>query len=230
MGAERTKTIAWHLADSEKADPEPPARKMLKRKVRRVKENGEASSTKTIVVGDKVKILSRRFGSVYEKGRKKFTKGIVKGIVEKVYEVLWDGDAETMKSPITHLERMIKEAAPANPTTSLLLQERIKEIEMEVRMEDVRRQNEGWFKTSTSFACVLPILEVHAQLHGIANDEPGNWLRDFLQAMMKDDWREWVSAVKKEIESWHLFDAAQEVAYDKMERGTSFGKSPWGIC
>jgi hypothetical protein len=46
-----------------------------------------------------------------------------------------------MKSHITHLlEKMIKEATPATPTTLLLLQERIEEIEMEVRMEDVRRQ------------------------------------------------------------------------------------------
>ncbi len=135
--------------------------------------------------------------------------------------MLWDGDAETMKSHITHLEKMIKEATPSTLTTALLLQERIKETEMEVRMEDVRRQIEGWFKTSTSLACILPILEVHAQFHGIANDEPGNWPRDFLQAMMKEDRREWVSAVKKEIESWHLLDAAQEVAYDKMEGGAT---------
>jgi hypothetical protein len=36
---------------------------------------------------------------------------------------------------------------------------------------------------------------------------------------MKDDWREWVSAIKKEIESWYLFDAAKEVAYEEMEQG-----------
>jgi hypothetical protein len=68
------------------------------------------------------------------------------------------------------------------------------------------------FKRTTSLACVLPILEVHAQLHGIANDEP---------AMMKEDWRDWVSAVKKEIESWHLFDAAQVVSYEDMEIGAT---------
>jgi hypothetical protein len=39
--------------------------------------------------------------------------------------------------------------------------------------------------------------------------------------MMKEDWREWVSAVKKEIESWHLFDAAQEVRYEDMEKGAT---------
>jgi hypothetical protein len=121
----------------------------------------------------------------------------VKGILGNVYEVLWDGDEETMKSHITHLDKLIKEASPAMPVTALMLQERIKEIELEVRMEDVRKQIEGWFKATTSLACVLPILEVHAQLHGIVNDEPGNSPKDFLQAMMKEDWREWVSAVKK---------------------------------
>lgn len=126
-----------------------------------------------------------------------------------------------MKSHISHLDKLIKEASPAMPLTALMLQERIKEIELEVRMEDVRKQIEGWFKTTTSLACVLPILEIHAQLHGTVNDEPGNWPKDFLQAMMKEDWREWESAVKKEIESWHLFDAAQVVRYEDMEIGAT---------
>ncbi len=38
---------------------------------------------------------------------------------------------------------------------------------------------------------------------------------------MKEDWREWVSAVKKEIESWHLLDAAQEINYENMEKGAT---------
>jgi hypothetical protein len=61
---------------------------MIKRKVRRTREDGEQSSTKIIGIGDKFKILTKRFGAAYEKGRKKFTKGIVKGIVGRVYEVL----------------------------------------------------------------------------------------------------------------------------------------------
>ena len=44
-----------------------------------------------------------------------------------------------MKSHITHLDKLIKEASPAMPVTTLMLQERIAEIEMEVRLEDVRR-------------------------------------------------------------------------------------------
>ena len=55
---------------------------MIKRKVRRTREDGEQSSTKIIGVGDKVKILTKRFGAAYEKGRKKFTKGIVKVLLE----------------------------------------------------------------------------------------------------------------------------------------------------
>jgi hypothetical protein len=98
---------------------------------------------------------------------------------------------------------------------------KIEILELEVQLEDVRRQIEGWFKSSTSLACILPILEVNAQLHGIVNDEPGNWPKDFLQATMKEDWRDWVSAVKKEIESWHLFDAAQVVKYEDMAIGAT---------
>jgi hypothetical protein len=218
---ERSNHIQWHLTDSEKAVPESPERKMIKRKVRRTREDGEQSSAKIIELGDKVKILTKRFGAAYEKGRKKFTKGIVKGIVGRVYEVLWDGDSETMKSHITHLDKLIKEANPVGPMVAALVNKKIEVIELEVALEDVRRQIEGWFKSSTSLACILPILEVNAQLHGIANDEPGNWPKDFLQAMMKEDWREWVSAVKKEIESWHLFDAAKVVAFDEMERGAT---------
>jgi hypothetical protein len=78
LKTERDQSIPWHLTDSEKAVPESPERKMVKRKLRRTKEVDEP---KAITVGDKVKILTKRFGSVYEKGRKKFTKGVVKNII-----------------------------------------------------------------------------------------------------------------------------------------------------
>ena len=99
-----------------------------------------------------------------------------------------------MKSHITHLNKLVKEARTALPIVAALLVERVAEIERKVRLDDVRKQVEGWFKTTTALACILPILEVNAQLHGILKDEPGNWPRDFLEAMMKEDRREWVSA------------------------------------
>jgi hypothetical protein len=127
-------------ADSEKAVPVPesPEKKMVKRKLRRTKEVDEP---KAIIVGDKVKILTKtkRFGSVYEKGRKNFTKGVVKNITGKVYEVLWDGDSETMKSHITHLNKLVREANPAKHMVAALVNESIVRIELEAGSKVGRR-------------------------------------------------------------------------------------------
>jgi hypothetical protein len=218
IDAGRAKSIPWQLPDYDKPIPESPEKRMMKRNVSRLKNKGEDAD---IMIGDKVKILSRKFGAAYAMGREKFTHGEVKDIKGNVCEVLWKGDSKTTKSHVTNLRRMIKEADSATPANVMMLNDKIESIEKDIAMEDIRRQIEGWFKTSTSLACVLPILEVHAQIHEAAHDEPGNWPKDFLQAMMKEDWREWVSAVKKEIESWHLFDAAKVVAYDDMERGAT---------
>jgi hypothetical protein len=218
IDAGRAKSIPWQLPDYDKPIPESPEKRMMKRNVSRLKNKGEDAD---IMIGDKVKILSRKFGAAYAMGREKFTHGEVKDIKGNVCEVLWKGDSKTTKSHVTNLRRMIKEADSATPANVMMLNDKIESIEKDIAMEDIRRQIEGWFKTSTSLACVLPILEVHAQIHAAAHDEPGNWPKDFLQAMMKEDWREWVSAVKKEIESWHLFDAAKVVAYDDMERGAT---------
>jgi hypothetical protein len=39
--------------------------------------------------------------------------------------------------------------------------------------------------------------------------------------LISKDWRNWVQAVKTEIESWNLFDAAEEIAFDEMLRGAT---------
>ncbi len=98
---------------------------MMKRKVSRLKEKGEAAN---ILIGDKVKILSKRFGAAYAKGRDKLTHGVVKGIKGKIYEVLWKGDSETMKTHVTHLKKMIREADSATPASVMMLEEKIEEM------------------------------------------------------------------------------------------------------
>jgi hypothetical protein len=65
--------------------------------------------------------------------------------------VLWKGDTETMKSHVTHLKRMIKEANSAAPVVVMMLEEKIVEIERDIKMEDVRRKIEGWFKNIYSY-------------------------------------------------------------------------------
>jgi hypothetical protein len=47
------------------------------------------------------------------------------------------------------------------------------------------------------------------------------WPKDFFQAMCKPDWREWVTAVKKEIESWLVFNAYSEIAFMDRKPGSS---------
>jgi hypothetical protein len=49
----------------------------------------------------------------------------------------------------------------------------------------------------------------------------GTHPRDFYEALVRPDWREWVQAVKDEIESWEAFQAYEEVNYHAIEKGAS---------
>jgi hypothetical protein len=80
---------------------------------------------------------------------------------------------------------------------------------------------QGWFKADSRLKTILPVLELNAELTSSANDEPGNLPKDFWQALISKEWRSWVSAVKTEIESWDLFDAAEEIAFDDMQKGAT---------
>ncbi len=77
IDAGRAKTITWQLPDYDKPVHASPAKRMMRRKVGRLKEKGEATN---ITIGDKVMILSKRFGAAYAKECEKFTQGEVKGI------------------------------------------------------------------------------------------------------------------------------------------------------
>ena len=61
----------------------------------------------------------------------------------KIYEVLWKGDSDTMKTHVTHLRKMIREADSAAPASVMMLEERIEELEKGIAIEDVRRKIEG---------------------------------------------------------------------------------------
>jgi hypothetical protein len=49
----------------------------------------------------------------------------------------------------------------------------------------------------------------------------GTHPRDFYEALVRPDWREWVQAVKDEMESWTAFQACEEVDYRAIEKGAS---------
>jgi hypothetical protein len=48
-----------------------------------------------------------------------------------------------------------------------------------------------------------------------------SWPKDFFQAMIKPDWREWIEAVKKEIASWLDFNAYSEIPFEQRTPGAS---------
>ena len=68
---------------------------------------------------------------------------------------------------------------------------------------------------------ILPILSVGTPLTSSSGDDKENWPKDFFEALIREDWREWVQAVKNESESWNLFEAAVEVPYEDIEKGAS---------
>ncbi len=67
----------------------------------------------------------------------------------------------------------------------------------------------------------MAALEVGNALKRSEENEETNWPKDFFEALVRKDWREWIVSVQKENESWRTFDASQEVRYEDMERGAS---------
>jgi hypothetical protein len=67
----------------------------------------------------------------------------------------------------------------------------------------------------------MPVLEVGTALAPVTSHETTSLPRDFFEALVREDWREWVLAVKTEMDSWNMFEAATVVPYEEMERGAS---------
>ncbi len=70
---------------------------------------------------------------------------------------------------------------------------------------------EPWFDDRTnSTRMILPILEVGSALAPATSDEATNLPRDFFEALIREDWRDWVSAVNV----WHQTPPAGGHAFD----------------
>jgi hypothetical protein len=78
-------------------------------------------------------------------------------------------------------------AKTATPITTVMLNAKIEELEKGIKIRDCLN---AWSKGKTKMETILPILEIHSQISNAANDDPGNWRKDFLQAMVSVDWRE----------------------------------------
>ena len=159
---------------------------------------------RSLKVGDRVKILTSCFGVEYAKGKAKYTYGKIlsfKG--DKVAEVLWEskeGKPEAMISHLSHLRRV-------SPVLRIVdrIMSRAKAFKWPVRHAE----------------SLFPILEVGSQLTETDINANGNWPKDFIEALIRPDWRSWVEAVKSENESWETFEATVEIPYKDIVKGAS---------
>jgi hypothetical protein len=154
--------------------------------------------------GDRVKIKTFRFGKAYARGRPMFTYGyIVSMDGGKVIDVKWDndeGDGEVMKTKLSDLQRV----SPVLKIVSTILKD---------------AKESGW--PIRKVEAMFPVLEVGSQLTESDLNESGNWPRDFIEALIRPDWRLWVEAVKSENESWDVFEATIEIPYKDIKKGAS---------
>ena len=165
--------------------------------------------------GDRVKILTSRFGARYAEGKEKYTYGsIVSCKGGKVAEVLWDGadgyEPEIVESRLWHLQRvspLLKIARNLFGKTDVKIN----------RLKETTGNKWPLRKVEAMF----PVLEVGSQLTETDLNANGNWPKDFIEALIRPDWRLWVEAVKSENESWDTFEATIEIPYNEIVKGAS---------
>ena len=157
-----------------------------------------------IQIGDKVKIKTLRFGKKYAKGRPEYTRGEVVSMKGKKAMVLYEGGDETYPTDLGHLMKDEDENRTSSDNVVATVCYKGK-----------------WYKKSQTFYSIMATLEVGCALKRSEEDDEANWPKDFFEALVRNDWRDWVTAVQKENEGWRTFDAAEEVRYIDMERGAS---------
>jgi hypothetical protein len=155
-------------------------------------------------VNDRVKIRTFRFGKEYARGRPRYTYGnIVSLDGGKVIDVRWDndeGDGEIMQTKMVDLQ--LVDPVPA------IVGQILKET-----------KKCGW--PFRAVEAMFPVLEVGSQLSEPDINANGNWPRDFIEALIRPDWRLWVEAVKSENDSWEVFEATIEIPYKDVRKGAS---------
>ncbi len=85
-----------------------------------------------------------------------------------------------------------------------------------VKMEDLRVE-----KLKVDAALMVTIMMVDA-LKALKDPlDKESWPKNFFEAMVSPDWREWVLAIKKEVASWNNFNAFTEIPFESRTPGAS---------
>ena len=190
----------------------------------------------TLKQGDRVKTATLRFGKAYALGKPELTYGKVMKVRGKRISVLWEGEQKWINEQVHHLELVAgtsvlmtsnkgEESSTSSPADkeidwniSKLLDSEYEETMGYKDLEEFTSENK-WLPDDWNARTILPIMEVG---HSITSSEiGGTWPRDFYEALVRPDWRQWVEAVKDENESWATFEACEEVTYDAVAKGAS---------
>jgi hypothetical protein len=137
-----------------------------------------------------------------KKGRPKCIKGKVVSIKGKKAGVVYDGEEEVYDTDKAHLEKMLGNSAEGDVCATVCYEG-------------------NWYKKTQTLYTIMATLEVGSALKRSEENEEANWPKDFFEALIRSDWRDWVLAVQKENESWRTFNASEEVRYVDMVQGAS---------
>jgi hypothetical protein len=85
-----------------------------------------------------------------------------------------------------------------------------------VKLRDMRIER---VKVNAAFFVTMMVTE--ALKPSRDSTEKQHWPRDFFHALVSPEWREWVLAVKKEVESWLAFNAYTEIPFGNRKAGSS---------
>jgi hypothetical protein len=157
-----------------------------------------------LAVGDKVRIKTWRFGTRYAVGRPEYTEGQVVSLKGSKARVRYKGEKKIYDTNKAHLEKVLLDDPDQR-----------EDVVATVIYKGKR------YKRSQTFYSIMAALEVGSALKRSEENDETSWPKDFFEALVRNDWRDWVLAVQKENESWRTFDASGEVRYEEMEQGAS---------
>ena len=163
-------------------------------------------TAKNLPIGARVKIKTTRFDTYpgsWSKDRPEWTFGT---IVEKksggLMGVRWDGDDDVWDSHWKHLQsttdtswRFVQQGGDPSNKTALAIT-RVCYVSWQ-EVEAVTKQE----RTSV-FTILASVIQESAAVEYVRAKEEGRMPRYFFECMVRDDWREWVTAVKRELQGW----------------------------
>jgi hypothetical protein len=151
-----------------------------------------------------------------KKARKVSKKTMLKkGDAISVSSKLFDGN-EPGSFSATNRERQFGTVLRVWPAKKLLQIEWLDGSKNIVKLEDVRTE-----KVKVDAAMMVTVMMLSSLKAPKDPLDKDGWPRDFFEALVSPDWREWVLAIKKEISSWNDFNAYTEIPFAERTPGSS---------